>query len=152
MRLVDRAATDRPRLNTGARIALEALTYLVADTKTPVHVDDWRAETYQRGIAETTESKRKAFSRARKKLLDDEIVVCNDDFYIPADFNTERDKAGHSRDMSPFVRGARRDRTGQPSIEGVPCPALVPQTESLEESLFLTEQNDNQPKIKPVTF
>ena len=117
MRPVDRPATaDRPKLPAAARIALEALTWLVADTDGPVHIEDWRAEAYKRGISESTEARRKAFSRARTVLLNAELIVCNDDFYTPRDTGTERDKTGHVPPMSPCVPG----QDGTPPYKGCP--------------------------------
>lgn len=103
--------SDKKKLPTAARIALEALTWLESDTKGPVHVDDWRVETYRRNIADTPDAKKKAFSRARIRLLGDNLIAGQDDKYELFKHEIEGfldkagqgDKAGQNGTMSPGV-------------------------------------------------
>jgi hypothetical protein len=77
-------ATEMPekhiRLPASQRIALEALTRLLAD-KESVHIDEWRAECYATGISDTQAGKRKAFQRAREALSDNKLISVRDDQY-----------------------------------------------------------------------
>ncbi len=110
------ARADRPKLPMSVRATLEGLTYLEIATKGPVHLDDWRAEAYKRGIGETPGAKQKAFSRARTRLLDDGLVTCDNDFYslkkdefILPDNQTDPDKTRHVRDVSGGVAQTDKD-------------------------------------------
>jgi len=76
----DEPAADTRRLTGARKIAYEALLS-VGDEY--VHIDTWRAAAYAQGISESTENeaRKKAFSRARKELLDAGIIKVRDDHY-----------------------------------------------------------------------
>jgi hypothetical protein len=62
------------------RIALESLTGLLVG-RDSVHIEEWRAECYSAGIADTPDAKRQSFGRARKALLSDGLIETRDDRY-----------------------------------------------------------------------
>lgn len=60
------------------------------DLTVRAHIDEWRDEYYQRSAAENAESKRRAFNRARKDLINlGKLVVTNDVYRLPNEFFSE---------------------------------------------------------------
>ena len=106
MTRTDAPAKSFKRISGTKRIALQAL-HAVRDPETGrVHIDNWRAESYSRGIStsENIEAKKKAFSRAVKDLLEDGHVHTRDDYYWPESIGEgQGDKTGQSGTMSPVV-------------------------------------------------
>ncbi len=145
------ARADRPKLPMSVRATLEGLTYLEIATKGPVHLDDWRAEAYKRGIGETPGAKQKAFSRARTRLLDDGLVTCNDDYYslkkdefiLPddqPDNTTKPDKTRHVRDVTGGVAQTDKDTTLKRCPLSGPGVRSGGDLEEKQENSFLHEK------------
>jgi hypothetical protein len=70
------------QLSDSQRIALDSLNAVIA-TKGDASEDAWRAEAYTQGISSSDkpDTKRKAFDRAKKHLLDHGLVDVKDDVY-----------------------------------------------------------------------
>ncbi|QSR35215.1 hypothetical protein CFI10_09435 [Marinobacterium iners] len=89
---VNLATKDRP-LTGAARVAHEAFNYCMEHCPTQfeqeegwpmdgVTEEDWRQRCYQTGISDgDTEAKKKAFQRARKTLMDKDLLQCWEGHY-----------------------------------------------------------------------
>lgn len=125
--------TDRTSRTTGkTRIALNALRSALIQDGTEergivsVDEDQWRSVAYKSGIAAsdaTQDGRRKAFNRAREKLVSAETVACsNGRYWIPANRTDRTDRT--KPDICPGVSGLgmgtdRPDKTGHTPIRGV---------------------------------
>ena len=79
-----RRLTDNERLGISAfRRAAEVSGKLDADGSfAGLHVEDWRAVFYQMSTADSSDSKRKAFNRTRKDLVNHGEMSVKDDVYM----------------------------------------------------------------------
>jgi len=75
------------KMPNGVRLGLETL--LSVDPKEGVTLESWRDVFYQRHHGDNIEAKKKAFLRAREKLLENKILVVVNDVYSVADGSIE---------------------------------------------------------------
>lgn len=99
----DRKATRRTKKLSGAnRIALDALKSVALESGEATE-DAWRNEAYARGISTAEkDAKRKAFTRARGYLLENNFIATRDNIYWiqGRDYGTKPDKTGQCPDVS----------------------------------------------------
>jgi hypothetical protein len=78
------------------------------DRQVHTHLDQWREEFYRRSTGDNPDSKRRAFSRVRKELVElGRLFVAEDVYRIPMGFGTSGTFAGHV----PACPGTGRDTT-----------------------------------------
>lgn len=102
-----------------------------------LHSNDWRQEYYRKSPADTDDAKRKAFSRVRKFLVEENLLSVTNDVYRIAGFNAkvqndliaqqikgEQDNATGQRQIQDVSEDVIPEiGTGQDtSLRGVPCP------------------------------
>lgn len=84
----------------------EQMDMLSATEGLAVHEDHWRNMAYSMGISEgEQDAKKKAFSRARRYLLDNEKIGTWENFY----WSMTPGQDGTKRDIVPTCTGTRRD-------------------------------------------
>lgn len=127
---------DMSRLSRSMEYALSTLREALAEEETGrVHVENWRDKFYQGHTADSLDSKKKAFQRARKDVVACGLVeVFNDEYFFPQQKqDADRDNTGTSgtkRDicgtcpveqpLSPVTGQAGHN--GTHPYRGVPCP------------------------------
>jgi len=113
------------RLSPGMRLGLETFMAALGDTEdgAVVHLEAWRDHFYCVSTADTSEAKKKAFLRARKDLVEAEILAVTNDFYA---LNPDHRDTGHCRDTTGTLSRQGGFLPGQPGHHPkgcVPCPA-----------------------------
>ncbi|KAB2891405.1 MAG: AAA family ATPase [Desulfobulbaceae bacterium] len=109
----------RQKVTPSQRIALDALAKVSAETGKG-YIEDWRQAAYRAGIAENSDAKKKAFSRARTSLLDSGIIKTDSDFYWIHDGGTRGTK-GDIVSICPDLEG---DIGGHIPKGMSPCPPV----------------------------
>ncbi|MCX5870561.1 MAG: helicase RepA family protein [Deltaproteobacteria bacterium] len=111
------------KLSGANLIALDALKAITHESGEATE-DSWRQEAYSRGIAEacTQDAKKKAFSRARRYLLEHYYIATRDDLYWiqGRDNGPQRAITGQCPGLSPLLNGPDRD------ISPKGCPVARP--------------------------
>ena len=133
LELTGQRTIRKPKRLSGAnRISLDALKAIAMESGKATE-ESWRKETYARGIAEanTPEAKKKAFSRARNYLLENNYISTRNDIYWIQGRGTDRDITGHCPDLSPLLNGPDGDifqggDKGDKGGHNGTCPDLSP--------------------------
>ena len=87
-------ATIMNEMIFGVRAVIEAIQAgKEIDGHLGVHVEDWRKVFYAASTEDTAESKRKAFNRNRKTLVEKGELDVQDDYYFRAGFAAELEEA-----------------------------------------------------------
>jgi len=96
---------------------------------TDVHLEQWRESFYSKHTGDSPETKRKAFVRVRKDLVELGKLFVKDDVYTERDTGQSGTFAGHV----PLVTLNERDKAGHIPIGMSRCPACVPDEDDGEE-------------------
>lgn len=126
------------RLSPGMRLGLETFMAALGDTEegAGVHREAWREHFYCASTADTSEAKKKAFLRARRDLVEAEILVVTNDFYA---LNPDHRDTGHCRDTTGALSRQEGFLPGQPGHHplGV-CPVSRPHADPKRDIVEVT--------------
>lgn len=135
VRRVEGQQRDMSRLSRSMEYALSTLQECLAeDGSDRIHVDKWRERFYSGHTADSLDSKKKAFQRARKDVVDAGLIgVCDDEYFIVSQQAKSSGTSGTCRDIcgtcpdeqAPFPKPGQAGHSGTHPFRGVPmsrCP------------------------------